>query len=70
MVEMLGVLAVIGVLSVGGIAGFKTAMDKHKSNELLQSALMRASVISPQILSGKIPTLSEFSNLKNGVMGG
>lgn len=65
MVEMLGVLAVIGVLSVGGIAGFKTAIDKHKSNELLQSALMRASVISPQILSGKIPTASEFSNLKN-----
>ena len=65
MVEMLGILAVIGVLSVGGIAGFKTAMDKHKSNELLQNALMRASVISPKILTGKIPTLSEFSNLKN-----
>jgi hypothetical protein len=62
---MLGVLAVIGVLSVGGIAGFKTAIDKHKSNELLQNALMRASVISPKILTGKIPTASEFSNLKN-----
>jgi Tfp pilus assembly protein PilE len=65
MTELLGVLAIIGVLSVGGIAGFKTAIDKHKSNELLQSALMRASVISPKILSGKIPTASEFSNLKN-----
>ena len=30
MVEMLGVLAIIGVLSVGGIAGYRTAMEKIK----------------------------------------
>ena len=30
MVEMLGVLAIIGVLSVGGIAGYSKAMDKYK----------------------------------------
>jgi len=35
MVEMLGVLAIIGVLSVGGIAGYKMAMDKNKANEIL-----------------------------------
>ncbi len=34
MVEMLGVLAIIGVLSVGDIAGYKTAIKKHQSNEL------------------------------------
>lgn len=34
MVEMLGVLAIIGVLSVGGIAGYKTAMDMYKKNQL------------------------------------
>ena len=28
---MLGVLAVVGILSVGGIAGFSTAMSKHKN---------------------------------------
>lgn len=28
---MLGVLAVVGILSVGGIAGFSTAMSKHKA---------------------------------------
>ncbi|MBE6450475.1 MAG: hypothetical protein E7016_00745 [Alphaproteobacteria bacterium] len=33
MVEMLGVLAIIGVLSVGGIAGYSKAMMKHKMNE-------------------------------------
>lgn len=29
--EMLGVLAVVGILSVGSIAGFSTAMSKHKN---------------------------------------
>jgi len=33
MVEMLGVLAIIGVLSVGAIAGYSSAMNKHKLNK-------------------------------------
>jgi len=33
MVEMLGVLAIIGVLSVGAIAGYSSAMTKHKLNK-------------------------------------
>ena len=33
MVEMLGVLAIIGVLSVGAIAGYSKAMMKHKFNK-------------------------------------
>ena len=37
MVEMLGVLAIIGVLSVGGIAGYSKAMMKHKLNKHAQS---------------------------------
>lgn len=36
MVEMLGVLAIIGVLSVGGIAGYSKAMFKHKINKTIQ----------------------------------
>ena len=35
MIEMLGVLAIIGVLSVGGIAGYSSAMEKWKLNETL-----------------------------------
>ena len=35
MVEMLGVLAIIGVLSVGGIAGYKMAMDQILENKIL-----------------------------------
>ena len=33
MVEMLGVLAIIGVLSVGAIAGYGKAMFKYKLNK-------------------------------------
>ena len=32
MVEMLGVLAIIGVLSVGGIAGYSLGMRRHRAN--------------------------------------
>ena len=35
MIEMLGVLAIIGVLSVGGIAGYSKAMEKFKLNKAL-----------------------------------
>ncbi|MBR4932504.1 MAG: hypothetical protein IKZ02_05710 [Alphaproteobacteria bacterium] len=35
MVEMLGVLAVIGVLSVGGIMGYKFGMMKYRVNEIV-----------------------------------
>ncbi len=31
MLEMLGVLAIVGILSVGGISAFSTAMFKHKT---------------------------------------
>ncbi|HBO49874.1 MAG TPA: hypothetical protein DD619_03700 [Alphaproteobacteria bacterium] len=33
MIEMLGVLAIIGVLSVGGIAGYSKAMEQFKVNK-------------------------------------
>jgi type II secretory pathway pseudopilin PulG len=35
MIEMLGVLAIIGVLSVGGIAGYTKAMETYKINRLI-----------------------------------
>ena len=34
MVEMLGVLAIIGVLSVGGIAGYSLGMRRHRANQI------------------------------------
>ncbi len=64
MVEMLGVLAIIGVLSVGGIAGYTMAMNKHRANEILQGASMRAMTVSAQIQTKPTlttPSLGEFT---------
>ncbi len=62
MVEMLGVLAIVGVLSVIGIAGYKAAMTRHRANELLNEASKRAVVVAGQItLHGHNPSLSEFN---------
>ena len=35
MVEIIATLSVMGVLSVGGIAGYNTVMKKHFTNELI-----------------------------------
>ena len=35
MIEMLGVLAIIGVLSIGGLAGYTMAMNRHRANTIL-----------------------------------
>ena len=36
MIEMLGVLAIVGVLSAGGIAGYSMAMQSYKTNQLVE----------------------------------
>ena len=36
MIEMLGVLAIVGVLSAGGIAGYSMAMQSYKTNQLIE----------------------------------
>jgi type II secretory pathway pseudopilin PulG len=36
MIEMLGVLAIVGVLSVGGLAGYNMAMQKIRINKLVE----------------------------------
>lgn len=51
MVEMLGVLAIIGVLSVGGLAGYTMAMRKYRSNK---------SITEMQLLFSNIRTLYLF----------
>ena len=40
MIEMLGVLAIIGVLSVGGIAGYSKAMMKYRTNKTIEQIAM------------------------------
>ena len=42
MVEMLGTLAIIGVLSIGGITGYSYGMDKYRANETTNQIMLRA----------------------------
>ncbi len=42
MIEMLGVLAIIGVLSVGGIAGYSKAMTKYRVNKSIEQITLIA----------------------------
>ena len=37
MVEMLGTLAIIGVLSIGGIMGYSYAVDKYHANQIINN---------------------------------
>ena len=57
MVEMLGVLAIIGVLSVGGIAGYSLSMRRHRANAVIdiasKYALTAYSACQQRVLNGE-----------------
>ncbi len=55
MVEMLGVLAIVGVLSVGGIIGYALAMTYQRSNEMIYALGLRIIGIQGQLINGKSP---------------
>ncbi len=59
MVEMLGVLAIIGVLSVGAIAGYSKAMTKYKLNK--QAEAFNMLLANALQISKQIPTASTSS---------
>ncbi len=67
MVEMLGVLAIIGVLSVGGIAGYTTAMRSHRANEIVNACSLLYVVANTKNESGDITYKSTFGSLPTGV---
>ena len=62
MVEMLGVLAVIGVLTVGGLAGYNYAITKHRVNTILNEINLRWVAASQQITMGIPLDMSEFDD--------
>ncbi len=41
MIEMLAVLAIIGVLSIAALVGFTYAMNKHRANETIYDVMLR-----------------------------
>ena len=60
MVEMLGTLAIMGVLSAGAIGGYSYAMNKHRTNELIYEATKRAQWVGTQLELGSEPSLGTF----------
>ena len=67
MVEMLGVLAIIGVLSVGGIAGYSLAMRRHRANGVVdlisKYALLHYNKCQQEILNGEFTSVSECGSI-------
>lgn len=62
MVETLGILAIMGVLSITGIWAYGVAMDKSRANNLIQEAQKRAVIVAGQIgFNNQTPSLAEFS---------
>ncbi len=61
MVEMLGVLAIIGVLSIGGIAGYSYGMNKYRANETINDVNLRAMDVISQLTQGGDPNLSAWA---------
>lgn len=69
MVEMLGVLAIIGVLSVGGIAGYSKAMNKYKINKTTDQVSMLVANIRTLFSSqGNYKDLTNAMAIKFGVV--
>ena len=69
MVEMLGVLAIIGVLSVGGIAGYSKAMNKYKINKTTDQVSMLVANIRTLFSSqGNYGDLDNAKAVKFGVV--
>lgn len=60
MTEMLGVLAVIGVLSIGALFGYQYALDNYKASNTLEEITRRNVVLSTQYMRGYDLDMSEF----------
>lgn len=60
MMEMLAVLAIVGVLSVGTIAGFRHAMAKQKINDIVHTINLASVQILVSLTHRKIATPDEM----------
>lgn len=71
MVEILGVLAIIGILSVGGIAGYSKAMAKYKLTKTQdQLQLLTINIRSAFAGSASFENLDNISAIKLNIVPG
>ena len=66
MVEMLGTLAIIGVLSIGGIMGYSYAVDRYHANQIMNDVNLRAIDLIAQVNRGGALSLSEWPDKTAG----
>ena len=69
MIEMLGVLAIIGILSVGGIAGYSKAMQKYRINKTIEQVTQTAANIQTFFTNQRNGSISgKYAGLNNNVI--
>ncbi len=66
MVEMLGTLAIVGVLSIGGIAGYSYGIDKYHANAIVNDVNLRAVDLLSQLSQGHTPNLDLWETTSAG----
>ena len=62
MVEMLGTLTIIGVLSISGIAGYSYGMDKYRANETMRDISLRTVDLIAQANRAADLSFAEWEN--------
>ncbi|MBR5130875.1 MAG: hypothetical protein IKV03_06615 [Alphaproteobacteria bacterium] len=62
MTEMLGTLAIVGILSIGAIAGYSYAMDKYRANETINDINLRTTDLINQLSRGQVPNFGEWED--------
>jgi len=65
MIEMLGVLAIVGVLSAGGIAGYSMAMQSYKGSQLIERINLIATR-ARQLYKGNYTGISNTNLINSG----
>lgn len=67
MIEMLGVLAIIGVLSAGGLWGYSSAMENYKINKLIEDTAMMISNTIILYDNGQTPQTNGDTNITSNM---
>ncbi|MGN0919703.1 MAG: Tfp pilus assembly protein FimT/FimU [Alphaproteobacteria bacterium] len=63
LVEMLGTLAIMGILSITGISGFRMMMNKHHANTILEEAKMHSVLLAGRALNQGLPENTSLENI-------
>lgn len=70
MVEIIGVLMIVGVLSIGGIAGYTLGISRYRANQILDVASKLAASTTGGGVSGHSETINgvKLTVDKNGIV--